>query len=246
MLHSYKADLHIHSVLSPCGGLEMSPAALIRRVQDLRIEWMAITDHNSLANCPAYAWQAKQAGIAFTYGVEINTAEEIHLLAYFDREEQALAFDRLLYEALPYVANDPDFFGDQPVIDAQENLIRLEEKALSNSVIWDLETAVRTVEHFGGISVPAHIDRDVNSIISQLGFMPDMPEFPLLSVSAGFDRQAFLQFHPELTGRVFLRASDAHYLTDLGKGCALITVESPNIRELVMAAKHINDRNIDS
>ncbi len=90
---------HFHSVLSPCGGLEMSPSALVNRLQELGIEWFAITDHNSMANCPAYQAVALKAGLAFSWGVEIQTMEEIHLLAYFDDPAQAQAFDQELYNS---------------------------------------------------------------------------------------------------------------------------------------------------
>ncbi|MDD2331428.1 MAG: PHP domain-containing protein, partial [Candidatus Cloacimonetes bacterium] len=92
----YRADLHIHSVLSPCGGLEMAPQALMKRAKDMKLDWIAITDHNSLANCPAYEIVAHKWGIAFTWGVEIQTSEEINILAYFDDSSSAQQFDKLL------------------------------------------------------------------------------------------------------------------------------------------------------
>lgn len=96
----FTADLHIHSVLSPCGGLEMAPKAIIGRLKSLGIDWMAITDHNTLANCPAYAAVASREGVGFTWGVEVQTAEEIHLLVYFDQPDKAQAFGAELYDSL--------------------------------------------------------------------------------------------------------------------------------------------------
>lgn len=241
-MRSYKADLHIHSVLSPCGGLEMSPAALIRRIKELDIEWIAITDHNSLANCPAYAEVAEQNGIAFTYGVEIQTAEEIHLLVYFDDRTKAMYFDKLLYDALPAIENDADFFGDQVVIDSQENIVRIETKALSNSVVWSLEEAVEIASAHTGIYVPAHVDAAVNSILGQLGFLPAFPEFPLLGITSGLILTDYLKQHQDLADHAFLRASDAHYLSDLGCGNSRITVIEPTVSELMMAARKIDER----
>ncbi len=243
-MHSYKADLHIHSVLSPCGGLEMSPQALMQRIKELKIEWIAITDHNSLANCPAYAQVAELHGIAFTYGVEIQTSEEIHLLAYFDDHAKAMEFDSVLYQALPPFPNDADFFGDQVVIDAQENIIRMEERALSNSVMWNLDETIEMVDKYGGFCIPAHIDAEANSIISQLGFLPMDISFPVLGITSGLIVSDYLAKHPEMKDSSFLRASDAHYLTDLGCGSTIITVESPTVAELVMASKRISERKI--
>lgn len=245
MVRCYKADLHIHSVLSPCGGLEMSPQALIQRLKELNIEWIAITDHNSLANCPAYAKVAGDNGIAFTYGVEIQTSEEIHLLAYFDDCAKAMEFDGILYDALLPLPNDADFFGDQVVIDADENIVRLEERALSNSVLWDIEETKRKVEEYSGFCVPAHIDAYTNSIIGQLGFLPPDLNFNILGVTSSLILKDFLAQHPELSSYSFLRASDAHYLNDLGCGSSKIYVKNATVKELFMAANKVNDRKIE-
>jgi PHP family Zn ribbon phosphoesterase len=222
----------------------MSPRALIQRIKELKIEWIAITDHNTLANCPAYAKVAKEQGVAFTYGVEIQTSEEIHILAYFDDTDKAMEFDTVLYDALLPMPNDADFFGDQVVIDADENIIRIEERALSNSVLWNLEETLVMVENYSGFCIPAHIDADANSIISQLGFLPGDVEFPVLGITSGLIIADYLKKHPEMQESSFLRASDAHYLSDLGCGSSLIQVESPTVKELVMASKHLSDRKI--
>lgn len=243
-MRCYKADLHIHSVLSPCGGLEMSPKSLIQRIKELKIEWIAITDHNSLANCPAYAKVAADNNVAFTYGVEIQTAEEIHLLAYFDDADKAMEFNIDLYNALLPITNDAEFFGDQVIIDSEENIIKIEEKALSNSVKWNLEETKKAVEAFGGICIPAHIDADVNSIFSQLGFIPEELSFSILGITSGLTIEVYLSLHPELKDYSFLRTSDAHYLSDLGCGSSSICVNKPSMSELMLASQHINGRKI--
>jgi hypothetical protein len=223
----------------------MSPQSLIQRLKELNIEWIAVTDHNSLANCPAYATVARQNGIAFTYGVEIQTSEEIHLLAYFDDEFKAMEFDQELYNALLPIPNDADFFGDQVVIDSDENIIRIEERALSNSVIWNIEEAKQMVECYSGFCVPAHIDAFTNSIIGQLGFLPTDLHFSLLGITSGLILDDFITQHPELGEYSFLRSSDAHYLSDLGCGSSRIFVECPSVGELIMAANKVNNRKID-
>ncbi|HOH79009.1 MAG TPA: PHP domain-containing protein [Candidatus Cloacimonadota bacterium] len=233
----FTADLHIHSVLSPCGGLEMAPDDLIARLKELEINWFAITDHNSMANCPAYHAAAKTAGLEFSWGVELQTAEEIHLLVYFDDCDAALSFDQQLYAALPSLPNDPDFFGDQVVIDENCNIIRMEQKALSNSTRWDLSEAVSIASAHGGYCVPAHIDAGANSILGQLGFMPQEPDFELLGITARLDLSAFLDQHPELRHRAFLRCSDAHYLADLGSGTTRLKLERASLAELFKAVR---------
>jgi len=232
-----RADLHIHSVLSPCGGLEMSPREVIARLKQYRIEWFAITDHNSMANCPAYAKVAEEAGMSFSWGVEIQSSEEIHLLAYFDDPERARAFDRELYASLLPLPNDPDFFGDQVVIDENDNILRVEQLALINSSQWDINTTVEQVEAFGGLVVPAHVDAGINSILSQLGFIPEQPEFAAFGITALLNAENWRREHPYFAQRSLIRASDAHYLDDLGKGYSELYVEDASIAELKLAAE---------
>jgi len=224
----------------------MSPHALVSRLKELGIEWFAITDHNSMANCPAYQAVAREAGLAFTWGVEIQTMEEIHLLAYFDDSAKAQAFDAELYSSLLPINNDPDFFGDQVIIDENENILRVESRALINSSIWDIATATEQVFAFGGLAVPAHVDAQVNSILSQLGFLPEYPDFPILGITAGLQLEDYLQQHPELADKAFLRASDAHYLADLRHGICKLFVEQASAKELLLAARKADTRFIEN
>ncbi len=240
----FTADLHIHSVLSHCGGLEMSPRDLIAQIKRKGIDWMALTDHNSLANCPAYASVAEREGVFFTWGVEVQTSEEIHLLVYFDSSEKGKEFGKLLYDSLIPIDNNPDFFGDQVIIDENENILGMETRALINSSIWDLNTTVENALKFGGYCVPAHIDADANSILSQLGFIPPEPEFDLFGITAKANPDQLLNRYPYLRGKSFLRASDAHYLSDVGSGTSKIYINEPSVYELAQAALGTEGRKI--
>ena len=222
----------------------MSPKELIARVKQCGIDWIAITDHNSFANCHAYGAVASREGIHFTWGVELQTAEEIHLLVYFDESESAQAFGRELYDSLLPLTNDVDFFGDQVIIDENENILGMEHRALINSSTWDLNTAVEKAQGYGAYCVPAHIDAHANSIIGQLGFIPDYPVFDLLGITAGLDLPLWLSKHPELAAKAFLRASDAHYLGDVGSGFSRIQVCEPSVTELAKAALGLDNRRI--
>lgn len=222
----------------------MSPREVVARAKSCGIDWMAITDHNSLANCPAYSAVAEREGLAFTWGVEMQTAEEIHLLVYFDDPAAAKSFGGELYASLLPLDNDPEFFGDQVIIDENENILGMEQRALLNSSIWDLNTSVAKATEYGGYCVPAHIDAEVNSIISQLGFLPAEPVFPLLGISAGLDLEQYLSIHPELRGKAFLRCSDAHYLNDLGSGSSKVFASETRVSELAKAALNLEERRL--
>ncbi len=223
----------------------MSPNSIMQRLKQLGIQWLAITDHNSMANCPAYQKVAEKEGLFFTWGVEIQSVEEIHLLAYFDDFSSAEKFNTELYESLFPLENDPDFFGDQVIIDENENILRVEPRALINSSEWNLNTVVEKVQAYNGLVVPAHIDSSVNSILSQLGFIPEVPQFQLFGISACLDVKNWVQDNPYFKDKVFLRTSDAHYLNDIGKGYSIITVEKPSVQELFLAAKGCGRRKIE-
>jgi len=218
----------------------------VGKLIQLQIDWFAITDHNSMANCPAYEQVSRVAGLSFTWGVEIQSVEEIHLLAYFDDSDQAQRFDAELYDSLIPIDNDPEFFGDQVIIDENDNILKLEQRALINSSIWDLNKVTERVSAYGGIVVPAHIDAEVNSILSQLGFLPPEPCFDLLGITSGLDLGEYLKGHPELSGKAFLRCSDAHYLSDLSGHVSTILTEAATAQELVLAARQVSGRSIQS
>ena len=126
-----KFDLHIHSCLSPCASLEMSPAALVEAAVKAGMDGIALTDHQSAKNTPAIAECARRAGLKCLYGIEVQTAEEVHTVALFDTVEAALALTDWVYAALPRRKNDPDTFGDQPVVTWDEDIVEMEERLLA-------------------------------------------------------------------------------------------------------------------
>ncbi len=240
----YRADLHIHSVLSPCGSLKMSPKNIFENAKKNKINLLAITDHNSMKNCLSYKKVALKYKINFLFGVEIQTAEEIHLIALFDDNDNAMSFDNLLYESLLPVKNNPEFFGDQVIIDENENILGFEEKALINSSVWDLETTINNVLNYNGFCFPAHIDAPTFSIISQLGFIPDNLKIEALGITKKCNLKKLIDKFPYLKKYAFIKNSDAHYPNDVGSGYTEFYLNSPSIAELRMAVKNKNNRKI--
>jgi len=243
-LQWYNADLHIHSVLSPCGDLEMSPTNLMKEARSKSIDIISITDHNSFANSPAYAEAAHDFGINYIYGAEIQSSEEIHILAFFASWESANKFDLKLHSALLPVKNDPDFFGDQVVIDREGNILRYENTALINSTAWSFEQVFDEVEQSGGFAYPAHIDATSYSVISQLGFIPRDRKFIAVGITANCDTKKLVQNYPELKKLTLIRSSDAHYLKDIGSGITRFFLKKPELQEIVLACRNYEDREI--
>ncbi len=205
-----KADLHMHSVLSPCGDYSMSPSLLFEKAVQSGFQMVSITEHNSLANARAYDSIAKKFGIHFIYGVEIQTNLEVHLLAYLPDKDAAEAFDKELYQSLPDIQNKKNFFGDQVLINEDEMVLGFENRLLLNSVSWDLRTTAIKVKNYGGLLVASHIDADSFSISSQLGFLPEDIQFEALEVVG--DTTPWVKYDLPL-----VKNSDAHYLKDFGK-----------------------------
>ncbi|MDY6915646.1 MAG: PHP domain-containing protein [Candidatus Cloacimonadota bacterium] len=240
----YRADLHIHSVLSPCGSLEMSPRSVMRIAKEKKLDLIAITDHNSMANCMQYAQVAAEFGIDFLYGVEVQTAEEIHLVALFDNLHLALEFDKDLYKSLLLVDNDPDYFGDQVVVDSEENIVRFEKRALINSSCWNFDEALNRVNEASGFAFPAHVDAATYSVIAQLGFIPENSNISAVGISAKANINEVLEKFPQLKKYSLIQNSDAHYLKDIGSGFTYFYLEETNVNELKLACENKKGRKI--
>ena len=208
-----KFDLHIHSCLSPCANLEMSPAEIVRRAREAGMDGIALTDHQSARNCPAIAECARRAGMKCLYGLEVQTAEEVHTVALFDTTEQALAMTEFVYAAMPKRVNDPETFGDQPVVTWDDDIVEMEWRILAMGCRRTIpETAAKTHE-LGGLYIAAHIDRPNFSVISGLGAIPENC-FDAVELSRTADESVWI---PRADGYAVTRSSDAHNLDDVAK-----------------------------
>lgn len=236
-MKTYLADLHIHSCLSPCGQRTMSPYAIVDAAVANRLDLIAVTDHNTAAMTPIIAQVARDAGLDFLYGLELQTCEDVHLLAYFDDETTCLAFSDEVYALLPDGYDDPYSLGEQTQVDAEDNLLRFEPKFLVNGLDLSFADAVRRINELGGLAVPAHIDRRFFSVLSQLGELPEGLDFPVIEV-----REEDI---PDICGdAAILRSSDAHCPENIGERVTLITIEEVTIDELRKAAAGIDGRSI--
>ena len=206
-------DLHIHSCLSPCGDLECSPLAVVRTAKERGLDGLMIADHNTARNAPALAEVCRREAMQCLFGMEITTAEEAHCLAVFDLLDQALEMTEVCYAALPKRVNQPEIFGDQPVVDADEGIEDLDWHLLSAPTRLPLREVGKRVHGMGGLFIAAHIDRPVFSVTSQLGGFTSDDGFDAVELS----RHADLSVWEGRTGGLsFIRSSDAHYLENIG------------------------------
>lgn len=208
-----KFDLHIHSCLSPCANLEMSPGEIVRRAHEAGMGGIAITDHQSARNAPAIVECAKRIGLRCLCGLEVCTAEEVHTLALFDTAEQAMEMTEWVYAAMPKRVNDPDVFGDQPVVTWDDDIIDMEWRILALGCRKTIPEAAGKCRELGGLYIAAHIDRPNFSVYSQLGCIPEGC-FDAVELSRTADEGVWM---PKARGYAVLRSSDAHNLDDVAK-----------------------------
>ena len=208
-----KFDLHIHSCLSPCASLEMAPSEIVRRAAAAGMDGIALTDHQTARNTPAIAECARRAGLACLFGLEVQTAEEVHTVAVFDSVEQAMSLSDWVYEALPKRVNDPDTFGDQPVVTADDEIVEMEWRILAMGCRRTIPETAAKVRELGGLYIAAHVDRPNYSVLSGLGAVPEGC-FDAVELSRTADESLWL---PRVAGYAAVRSSDAHNPEDVAR-----------------------------
>ncbi|MBI5832632.1 MAG: PHP domain-containing protein [Armatimonadetes bacterium] len=241
-MRDWRADFHLHTVLSPCGDLAMSPATIMARAAEIGLDLVAVSDHNSAKNTPAWRDAAAARGVKALYGLEVRSAEEVDVLTVFDEVEAALAFGQWVYAALPDIACDERVFGEQIVVDGQENILGFEPRLLISGIEHDLETVCATAREHGALVIGAHVDRGVDSILSQLGWLPEGLAIDAVEVTRYTDEQALVEAHPSLAGVPMVRFSDAHLPADIGFQQTLFRVEEPSVAELKLALAGLDGR----
>ena len=203
-------DLHIHSCLSPCGDMLMTPNNIVGMAFIKQLDAIAVCDHNTAENLPAVKEAADMMGVVLLPGMELTTREEAHMLAYFPDVDSALTFSRLVHEHLPDIRNRPEFFGRQVIMNGQDEEVGEEERLLISALDWSFEEYERQIHRFGGLCVPAHINRGSNGVLNALGFLPGGAQYAALEVS-----DAVAMPPVDISGYRTLRSSDAHYLENI-------------------------------
>ena len=230
----FKADLHIHSCLSPCADLDMSPRSIVDKGLERGLDIIAVCDHNSAENAGAAIRAGAQRGLCVLPGIEINSVEEIHTLAIFDREDQATAMQEIIYRHLKGT-NRPDVFGDQVVANEFDEVEGFNDRMLIGAIQLELQDVVRKVRQLGGLSIASHVDRPSFSILSQLGFVPPDLELDALEISPRMRKNSILANIPEARGYPIVTFSDSHFLDDIGTVFTSFFLEVPSVDEIRMA-----------
>jgi PHP family Zn ribbon phosphoesterase len=233
----FRADLHIHTVLSPCGDLEMSPVNIVSEAAIKGLDIIGITDHNTTRHCGLITKLAAERGIFVMQGAEVTTKEEVHCLAFFENTDALEKFQEFLDSSLTEVMNDPVIFGYQVQVDEDENVVYEEKRLLINAISKSFEETEAYIHSLNGLFIPAHLNRQKNSIYSQLGLLPDKLNADAVEISRATTSEQFIAVHPEVKNFTVLRNSDAHYPDDIGTAFTLFYIEEATFNEIKQALK---------
>lgn len=245
MLRPYKGDLHNHTVLSPCGDIEMTPSFIVKAAKEAGYSIIGISDHNSTRQCREIYNLACAEGILVLCGSEVCTREEVHCLAFVEDFEKLNELQEYLDKYLPHIPNDPEKFGYQLWVDRNEQVLGEEEFLLISALDRSIDDVERFVHSLGGIFIPAHIDRTKYSILSQLGFMPPDLKVESLEISKKCDLNTFVNQNNYLSKYNFIRSSDAHYPEDFARVACNFYLENLTFDEVKMALRRENGRYVE-
>jgi 3',5'-nucleoside bisphosphate phosphatase len=231
----YRTDLHIHTVLSPCGDLEMSPANIVAKAVESGLDIIGITDHNSTKQVELVCKIGKEAGLTVIPGCEMTSREEVHCLGFFEDFVALAAFQRFLDKFLNVIPNDPLLFGHQVVVDKDDQILEELENYLGAALELSIEEIEQKVHELSGIFIPAHIDRPRNSLFSQLGFIPPELKVDALQISKMAQEKTVREKYRIKPETTIVKFSDAHYIHDLGNVYTIFEMEEPTFSELKLA-----------
>lgn len=227
----YFYDLHVHSCLSPCGDDDMTPYNIAAMASIKGLDIVALTDHNSVKNCPAFCKAANEFGIIPIPGMELTTSEDIHLVCLFPTLESAMEFDSMVESRLIKVKNKPEVFGKQLIYNETDSVIGEESCLLINASSISVEEGFHICSKLGGVAYPAHIDRESNGVISILGLFPEYIGFTAYEMSSLDKADKLEKSNPCIQRLKRLVSSDAHYLYNINEAENSIEISSNYVTE---------------
>ncbi len=243
MLRWFRADLHVHSCLSPCGEVVMSPRRIVAEARGRGLEIVAVTDHNSAGNTAATIRAAKGTGLTVLPGLEICSSEDVHVLAIFDAPGVALALQDEIYRGIA-AANDPEVFGLQVIANERDEVEGFEQRLLIGSTDLSVGDVVDRIHELNGLAIASHVDREGFGIIGHLGFIPSDLRFDALEISGVAGGEPVRKLFREYPMYEFIWSSDAHAPGEVGRESTRFLVEEPTCAELGKAFRREGGRRV--
>lgn len=240
----YSADLHIHTLLSPCGEVEMVPSLIVEAARTAGLEIIGIADHNSCDNAEAVMEAARGSGVRVLPGLEVQSVEGIHLLCLFDTPEQALALQSVVYDRLMFVPGATKFYNEQMMVDSADEFAGYCEKPISLPTSMEIDEVHRRVVELNGVVIPSHIDRHGTGLCDVLGMLPEEPDFEAVEISRNITVEEARLKYPSIGGRAIVLSSDAHWLSAIGERRTVLHLEHRNISEIGKAFRGEDGRRV--
>ncbi len=219
-------DFHVHSCLSPCGDNDMTPGNIAGMAAVKGLNAIALTDHNTCDNCESFLYQTQKLGICGICGMELTTAEEIHMVCLFETLKDAMSFSDEIKKHRMKIKNNEKIFGEQLIIDKNDEVCGKDDFFLPAATDLGLDDAYKLATSYNAVVFPAHIDKTSNGLLGILGLMPETPKFCLAEYHDPSKKSELLRFNPCLSSMPYLTNSDAHFLWDINDGVNEIDVEA--------------------
>ncbi|MBK8784494.1 MAG: PHP domain-containing protein [Anaerolineales bacterium] len=233
-MKKFRADLHVHTVLSPCAEVEMIPPLIVQEALEHGIDIIAITDHNASANVAAVQKAALGSSLKVLAGIEVQSREDVHLLCLFEKNETLAIWQSAVDAALPDTQNNPEYFGEQFIVDESGEFIRSETRMLLTSTHFSIDDIFEQVNALGGLVIPAHVDRTSYGLFPTLGLLSS--EWPILAleISRHLTPATAASAYPFIKGIPLIQSGDVHQL-DQFLGTTIFTLAEPTLTEIKMA-----------
>jgi hypothetical protein len=239
----FRADLHVHTVLSPCAEVEMIPPLIVQKALELNIDLIAITDHNASANVLAVQKAAAGSALKVLPGMEVQTREDVHLLCLFEGLSQLETWQAAVNASLPDTLNHAEFFGEQYIVDEYGDYIRTENRMLLASTHFSIDDVFEQVNALGGLVIPAHVDRSSYGLFPTLGLIAD--QWPILGfeISRHITPKKARTAYPSIKNYPLIQNGDVHRLDEF-LGSTIFTLAEPTVDEIRKALKNEDRRRV--
>lgn len=242
-MKTFRADLHVHTVLSPCAEVEMIPPLIVQEALERHIDIIAITDHNASANVRAVQKAADGTGLTVLPGMEVQSHEDIHLLCLFASLADLETWQHQVDLSLPEELNPADHLGEQFVVDEQGEFVRSEPRLLLTATEFSIEEIIEHVNHLSGIVIPAHVDRTAYGLFPTLGFLADWWHFPALEISRHIKPEILHEKFPTSKNHPLIQSGDVHRLDEF-LGTTSFDLEAPTLQEIRKALLGEDQHNV--
>jgi PHP family Zn ribbon phosphoesterase len=242
-MKTFRADLHVHTVLSPCAEVEMIPPLIVQEALDRHIDIIAITDHNASANVLAVQKAADGTGLTVLPGMEVQSHEDVHLLCLFASLTDLEAWQHQVDFSLPDELNPAEHLGEQFVVDKLGDFIRSETRLLLTSTKFSIEEIIRRAGILGGLVIPAHVNRTAFGLFPTLGFLAESWNFPALEISRHITPDELHNKFPSSKNHPLIQSGDVHRLNEF-LGTTLFEINEPTLSEICMALRGEGGRNV--